>query len=115
MSYWNSLSSLKHRLLASPNVSPYTASIQALQVQHGQRHQLTQSEIAALLMAQDVKVGDSQGFQSFALQSNMLTSRWTSLEDHSGYKLNYCFHVDRLLSKLPKCPRLLHRVPTAQG
>lgn len=39
--------------------SPYTAGNQGFQHQYAQPHQLAQSDIAAILTAQDVKVGDS--------------------------------------------------------
>lgn len=81
---------------------PYTAAMQALQLHYGQPHQLAQSEIAAILNAQDVKVGDASSFQSFALRVHLLVSMLLSLEGLRGIELSCCFHEDRLLSKLPK-------------
>ncbi|KAK7912857.1 hypothetical protein WMY93_013068 [Mugilogobius chulae] len=81
---------------------PYTAAMQALQLQYGQPHQLAQSEIAAILTSPDIKIGDSISFQSFSLKVHLLVSMLASLEGPQGYELNCCSHVDRLLSKLPK-------------
>ncbi|XP_028301819.1 uncharacterized protein LOC114462917 [Gouania willdenowi] len=84
---------------------PYTAAMQALQLQYGQPHQLAQSEIAAILTTPDVKSGDARTFQSFALRVHLLVSMLLSLEGPQGMELNCCSHVDRLLSKLPKYHR----------
>lgn len=81
---------------------PYTAAMQALQLHYGQPHQLAQSEIAAILNAPDVKVGEASSFQSFALRVHLLVSMLLSLEGQRGIELSCCSHVDRLLSKLPK-------------
>lgn len=81
---------------------PYSAAMQALQLQYGQPHQLAQSEIAAILTSPDVKPNDSHSFQSFALRVHLLVSMLLSLEGPRGMELNCCSHVDRLLSKLPK-------------
>ncbi|XP_048010442.1 uncharacterized protein LOC125244397 [Megalobrama amblycephala] len=81
---------------------PYTAAMQALQLHYGQPHQLAQSEIAAILNAPDVKVGDASSLQSFALRVHLLVSMLLSLEGPRGIELSCCSHVDRLLSKLPK-------------
>lgn len=56
-------------------------------------------------MAKGVKIGDSQGFQSFALRVHLLVNMLLSLEGPSGDELNCCFHVDRLLCKLPRYRR----------
>ena len=84
------------------HAEPYTATMQALQLQYGQPHQLAQSEIAAMLTAPDIRPSDSQAFQTFSLQVHLLVSMLESLEGPDGYELNCCSHVDRLLSKLPK-------------
>ncbi|XP_072769411.1 uncharacterized protein [Nerophis lumbriciformis] len=84
---------------------PYTATMQALQFQYGQPHQLAQSEIAAILTSPDVKPTDARTFQSFALRVHLLVSMLLSLEGPQGMELNCCSHVDRLLSKLPKYHR----------
>ncbi|XP_073766348.1 uncharacterized protein [Danio rerio] len=81
---------------------PYSAAMQALQLQYGQPHQLAQSEIAAILTSPDVKPNDGHSFQSFALRVHLLVSMLLSLEGPRGMELNCCSHVDRLLSKLPK-------------
>lgn len=81
---------------------PYSAAMQALQLQYGQPHQLAQSEIAAILTSPDVKANDARSFQSFSLQVHLLVSMLLSLEGPQGIELNCCSHVDRLLSKLPK-------------
>ncbi|XP_042615149.1 uncharacterized protein LOC122145431 [Cyprinus carpio] len=81
---------------------PYSAAMQALQLQYGQPHQLAQSEIAAILTAPEVKPNDAHSFQSFALRVHLLVSMLLSLEGTRGMELNCCSHVDRLLSKLPK-------------
>ncbi|XP_073724410.1 uncharacterized protein [Misgurnus anguillicaudatus] len=81
---------------------PYSAAMQALQLQYGQPHQLAQGEIAAILTSPDVKPNDSHSFQSFALRVHLLVSMLLSLEGPRGMELNCCSHVDRLLSKLPK-------------
>jgi len=84
------------------HLHPYSAAMQALQLQYGQPHQLAQSEIAAILTSSDVKPNDSHSFQSFALRVHLLVSMLLSLEGPRGMELNCCSHVDRLLSKLPK-------------
>ncbi|KAK7881024.1 hypothetical protein WMY93_030613 [Mugilogobius chulae] len=84
---------------------PYTAAIEALQRQYGQPHQLAQSEIAAILNAPDVRSGDSKGFQSFALNVDLLVGMLISLEGPNGTEIMSTGHVDRLLSKLPKYMR----------
>ena len=84
---------------------PYSAAMQALQLQYGQPHQLAQSEIAAILTTPDVKPSDARTFQSFALRVHLLVSMLLSLEGPRGMELNCCSHVDRLLSKLPKYHR----------
>lgn len=81
---------------------PYTAAMDALQRQYGQPHQLAQSEIAAILNAPDVRSGDTKGFQSFALNIDLLVGMLTSLEGPNGTEIMSTGHVDRLLSKLPK-------------
>ncbi len=81
---------------------PYSAAMQALQLQYGQPHQLAQSEIAAILTAPEVKLNEARSFQSFALRVHLLVSMLLSLEGPGGMELNCCSHVDRLLSKLPK-------------
>ncbi len=81
---------------------PYSAAMQALQLQYGEPHQLAQSEIAAILTSPDVKPNDSHSFQSFALRVHLLVSMLLSLEGPRGMELNCCSHVDHLLSKLPK-------------
>ncbi|XP_067306912.1 uncharacterized protein [Pseudorasbora parva] len=81
---------------------PYSAAMQALQLQYGQPHQLAQSEIAAILTAPEVKSNDANSFQSFALRVHLLVSMLLTLEGPRGMELNCCSHVDRLLSKLPK-------------
>ncbi|KAL1267690.1 hypothetical protein QQF64_033053 [Cirrhinus molitorella] len=81
---------------------PYSAAMQALQLQYGQPHQLAQSEIASILTSPDVKRNDNHSFQSFALRVHLLVSMLLSLEGARGMELNCCSHVDRLLSKLPK-------------
>lgn len=81
---------------------PYSASMQALQLQYGQPYQLAQSGIATILTSPDVKPNDSHSFQSFALRVYLLVSMLLSLEGFKGVELNCCSHVDRLLSKLPK-------------
>lgn len=81
---------------------PYSAAMQALQLQYGQPHQLAQSEIAAILTAPEVKPNDGRSFQSFSLRVHLLVSMLLSLEGPRGMELNCCSHVDRLLSKLPK-------------
>lgn len=85
--------------------NPYSATMQALQLQYAQPHQLAQSEIAAILTTSDVKPGDAHTFQSFALRVHLLVSMLLSLEGPKGMELNCCSHVDRLLSKLPKYHR----------
>ncbi|GAA6111776.1 uncharacterized protein LOC113091249 [Tachysurus ichikawai] len=81
---------------------PYSAAMQALQLQYGQPHQLAQSEIAAILTAPEVKPNDACSFQGFALRVHLLVSMLLSLEGPRGMELNCCSHVDRLLGKLPK-------------
>ncbi len=81
---------------------PYSAAMQALQLQYGQPHQLAQSEIAAILTAPEVKLNEARSFQSFALCVHLLVSMLLWLEGPGGMELNCCSHVDRLLSKLPK-------------
>ncbi|KAG1940909.1 mitochondrial import receptor subunit TOM70 [Pimephales promelas] len=81
---------------------PYSAAMQALQLQYGQPHQLAQSEIAAILTAPEVKPNDARSFQSFALRVHLLVSMLLSLEGPRGMELNCCSHVDRLVGKLPK-------------
>lgn len=81
---------------------PYSAAMQALQLQYGQPHQLAQSEIAAILTSPDVKANDPHSFQNFSLRVHLLVSMLLSLEGTRGIKRNCCSHVGRLLSKLPK-------------
>lgn len=63
---------------------PYTAAMQALQLHYGQPYQLAQSEIAAILNAPDMKVGDASSFQSFALRVHLLVSMLLSLDGPRG-------------------------------
>lgn len=48
---------------------PYTATMQDLQWQSGQPHQLAQNEVTEILNAPDLKARDSKDFKGVALSS----------------------------------------------
>lgn len=75
---------------------PYTAAMQALQIQYGQPHQLAQREFTAILNAPDVSE-DFKAFQSFALRVDLLVSLLKSLEGPKGMELLCTGHMDRVL------------------
>lgn len=76
--------------------SPYTATMQALQLQYGQPHQLAQSESC------NPDRNWCEGWRLTRIPELFLASMLMSLEGPTGYELNCSSHVDRLLSKLPK-------------
>ncbi|XP_073715795.1 uncharacterized protein [Misgurnus anguillicaudatus] len=81
--------------------NPYTAALQALQDKYGQSRQLVQSELGAILNSPQVRSGDPEAFDNFALSVQSLVGMLRSLEGQNGYELRCGSHVDRLLSKLP--------------
>ncbi|KAK7916727.1 hypothetical protein WMY93_012488 [Mugilogobius chulae] len=80
---------------------PYTSALQALQDKYGQPRQLVQSELGAILNLPQIKAGDPEAFDNFALSVQALVGMLRSLEGENGYELRCGSHVDRLLSKLP--------------
>ncbi|XP_022540035.2 uncharacterized protein LOC111195821 [Astyanax mexicanus] len=81
--------------------TPYTTALHALQEKYGQPRQLVQSELGTILNAPLLRMGDTEGFDNFALAVHALVGMLRSLEGDNGYELKCGSHVDRLLSKLP--------------
>ncbi|XP_019218180.1 uncharacterized protein LOC109203254 [Oreochromis niloticus] len=80
---------------------PYTTALQALQDKYGQPRQLVQSELGSILNSPQIRVGDPEAFDNFALDVQALVGMLRSLEGENGYELRCGSHVDKLLSKLP--------------
>ncbi|KAL4008256.1 hypothetical protein ACER0C_002108 [Sarotherodon galilaeus] len=80
---------------------PYTTTLQTLQDKYGQPRQLVQSELGSILNSPQIRVGDPEAFDNFALDVQALVGMLRSLEGENGYELRCGSHVDKLLSKLP--------------
>ncbi|KAK7944873.1 hypothetical protein WMY93_000601 [Mugilogobius chulae] len=81
--------------------TPYTDTIAALTEKFGQPHQLALQKIAKVMDSPDIKRGDSEGFERFALQIRALVGMLQTLGTEGKIELRCGSHVSRLLSKLP--------------
>ncbi len=80
---------------------PYTETMAALTEKFGKPHQLALSKIARVMDAPDVRPGDPEAFERFALQIQALVGLLKSLGPEGDAELKCGSHVVRLLTKLP--------------
>ncbi|XP_072569309.1 uncharacterized protein [Paramormyrops kingsleyae] len=73
----------------------------ALTDKFGQPQKLALRKIVTVMNAPDVRQGDSQSFQKFALQVRALVGMLQTLGQDGQVELQCGSHVERLLSKLP--------------
>lgn len=85
--------------LSSP--TPYTNTMVALSEKFGQPHQLALKKIASVMDASDIRRGDLEAFERFALQVRALVGMLKTLGPDGEVELKCGSHVSRLLSKLP--------------
>ncbi|XP_030609039.1 uncharacterized protein LOC115796760 [Archocentrus centrarchus] len=81
--------------------TPYSDTMAALTDRFGQPHKLALKKIATVMNAPDIRRGDSQAFQKFALQVRALVGMLQTLGREGIAELQCGSHVERLLSKLP--------------
>lgn len=81
--------------------SPYTDTMAALSEKFGQPHQLALRKIAGVMDAPDIRRGDVEAFERFALQIRALVGMLKTLGPDGEVELKCGSHVARLLSKLP--------------
>uniref|UniRef100_A0AAV2L8F0 Gag protein n=1 Tax=Knipowitschia caucasica TaxID=637954 RepID=A0AAV2L8F0_KNICA len=73
----------------------------ALTEKFGQPHQLALQKIAHVMDSPDIRRGDTEGFERFALQIRALVGMLQTLGQEGEIELRCGSHVARLLSKLP--------------
>ncbi len=83
------------------SATPYSDTRAALNKRFGQSHQLALKRIAQVMDAPDIKRGDREAFQRFALQIRALVGMLESLGVKGEVELKCGSHVARLLGKLP--------------
>lgn len=83
------------------SVTPYSDTMTALNERFGQPHQLALKRIAQVMDAPDIKRGDHESFQRFALQIRALVGMLETLGIEGEVELKCGSHVARLLGKLP--------------
>lgn len=86
------------------SVTPYSDTMTALNERFGQPHQLALKRIAQVMDAPDIKRGDHEAFQRFALQIRALVGMLETLGVEGEVELKCGSHVARLLGKLPPDP-----------
>lgn len=80
---------------------PYSATMAALNERFGQPHKLALKKIAKVMDSPDIRRGDTEAFDKFALQIRALVGMLETLGDEGEAELRCGSHVERLLSKLP--------------
>ncbi|KAK7891694.1 hypothetical protein WMY93_023657 [Mugilogobius chulae] len=80
---------------------PYSDTMEALNEQFGQPHQLALQRIAELMEGPNVMSGDVKAFRTFALKVRSLVSMLQQLGFKGRVELECGSHVSRLLGKLP--------------
>ncbi|CAI5677835.1 unnamed protein product [Oreochromis niloticus] len=80
---------------------PYTSTMDALNKEYGQPHQLALQRIAELMDGAPVMSGDTKTFRTFALKVRSLVSMLAQLGRKGIVELECGSHVSRLLEKLP--------------
>ncbi|XP_026075540.1 uncharacterized protein LOC113054305 [Carassius auratus] len=80
---------------------PYSDTIAALNERFGQPHKLALKKIAKVMDSPDIRRGDTEAFDNFALQIRALVGMLETLGDKGEAELQCGSHVERLLSKLP--------------
>lgn len=83
------------------SATPYSDTMTALNERFGQPHQLALKRIAQVMDAPDIKRGDHEAFQRFALQIRALVGMLETLGVEGEVELKCGSHVARLLGKLP--------------
>ncbi len=73
----------------------------ALNERFGQPHKLALKKIAKVMDSPDIRRGDAEAFDKFALQKRALVGMLETLGDKGEAELRCGSHVERLLSKLP--------------
>lgn len=81
--------------------TPYTDTMATLSEKFGQPHQLALRKIASVMNAPDIRHGDVEAFERFALQIRALVGMLKTLGPDGEAELKCGSHVSRLLSKLP--------------
>ncbi|XP_046576123.1 uncharacterized protein LOC124284108 [Haliotis rubra] len=77
----------------------------ALKERYGQSRQLVQSELRHIMNLPQVRYGDSEGFENFALSVHSLVGILRSVDGDNSNELRCWSHVDRLLSKMSQSHR----------
>lgn len=80
---------------------PFSETMEALNQQYGQPHQLALQRIAELMDGPNVGHGDVRSFRMFALRVRSLVSMLQQLGNKGYMELECGSHVSRLLCKLP--------------
>ncbi|XP_067294186.1 uncharacterized protein [Pseudorasbora parva] len=80
---------------------PFSETMEALNQQYGQPHQLALQRIAELMDGPNVSHGDVRAFRMFALKVRSLVSMLQQLGNKGYMELECGSHVSRLLCKLP--------------
>nr|XP_055074008.1 uncharacterized protein LOC129453697 [Misgurnus anguillicaudatus] len=80
---------------------PYSDTMTALNERFGQPHKLALKKIAKVMDSPDIRRGDTEAFDKFALQIRALVGMLETLGDEGEAELRCGSHVERLLSKLP--------------
>ncbi|KAG1926140.1 guanine nucleotide-binding protein G(I)/G(S)/G(O) subunit gamma-2 [Pimephales promelas] len=80
---------------------PYSDTMAALNERFGQPHKLALKKIAKVMDSPDIRRGDNEAFDNFALHIRALVGMLETLGDEGEAELRCGSHVERLLSKLP--------------
>ncbi|XP_073776433.1 uncharacterized protein [Danio rerio] len=80
---------------------PFSDTMEALNQQYGQPHQLALQRIAELMDSPNIRQGDVRAFRMFALKVRSLVSMLQQLGNKGYMELECGSHVSRLLCKLP--------------
>ncbi|KAA8591960.1 hypothetical protein FQN60_017334 [Etheostoma spectabile] len=80
---------------------PYSNTMAALNERYGQPHKLALKKIAQVMDSSDIRRGDTEAFERFALQIRALVGMLNTLGPQGEAELRCGSHVERLLSKIP--------------
>lgn len=80
---------------------PFSDTMAALNERYGQPHRLALQKIAQVMDSPDIKRGDAESFERFALLIQSLVGMLQTLGREGQAELSCGSHVERLLSKLP--------------
>ncbi|XP_057695374.1 uncharacterized protein LOC130917729 [Corythoichthys intestinalis] len=80
---------------------PYSDTMNALNEQYGQPHQLALKRIAEFMDEPNIRSGDTKAFRKFALKVRALVGMLFQLGDLGQTELKCGSHVSRILTKLP--------------